>query len=451
MLLKLALGNVGRGARDFSVYFMTLSFAACLLYSFLVSTDYLLALDLTAEQRGYFAQSGQVLVAFAVLVVVVFAFLVGYANAFLVRRRAREFGLYALVGMGRVRVATVLALEGGVVGAVSLVAGLALGVLLSPAFSLVAAFMFGVPWRPVVTLSLAGAARAAVAFAAMTVLAAARAVRAVWRRPLVELMEAGRVPERGPASSRGAARAQGALAAVLLAVVWGSCVLAPGYFLVFVIPMGFAALGGTYLLFRALALRVPARLRARGERYWEGLRPFTVRSLEARAESGCMASAAVCVLLAAGMCLVVAGLVFSVGLRSGELLDSAWALAPLAYACVFYGASFLVAAAAVLALQQLSQAADAAAAYRSLARLGTPPELARGSLRAQVGVAFAAPAAMACVHCAFGFALIGLLALMFSSEGFVVFALGTVALTLVVLAAYWRATTAASARLLRLG
>ena len=451
MLLKLALGNVVRSARDFSVYFMSLSFAACLLYSFLASTDYLLALDLTAEQRGYFAQSGQVLVAFAVLVVVVFAFLVGYANAFLVRRRSREFGLYALVGMGRLRVAAVLALEGGIVGVVSLAAGLALGVLLSPAFSLVAAFVFGVPWRPVVILSPLGAARTAVAFAAMAALAAAHAVRGVWRRPLVELMGVGRTPERRPVSSHAAIRAQGGLAAVLLAVVWGSCVLAPGYFIVFVVPMGFVALGGTYLLFRTIALRVPERLRAREGRYWDGLRPFTVRSLEFRAESGCMASAAACVLLAAGMCLVVAGLAFSVGLRSGDLLDSAWALAPLAYACVFYGASFLVAAAAVLALQQLSQAADASVAYRALARLGTPPELARRSLDAQVGVAFGAPAAMACLHCLFGFALIGLLSVMFASEGFGGFAAGTVALTLAILAAYWRVTATASARLLGLG
>ncbi|WP_066829640.1 FtsX-like permease family protein [Collinsella ihumii] len=168
MLIKLALGNVRRSARDFSVYFMTLAFAVCLLYSFLASTDYLLALDLTAEQRLYYAKSGEVLVAFAVFVAVIFAFLIGYANVFLVRRRKREFGLYELLGMGHARVSCVLALESASVGIVSLIAGMALGVALSPLFGLVTAFVFGVPWTPVVTVSSAAAAQTALAFTAIT-------------------------------------------------------------------------------------------------------------------------------------------------------------------------------------------------------------------------------------------------------------------------------------------
>ena len=51
LYLKLALGNVRRGARDYSVYFATLGFAACLLYSFVASTDYLLALWVLAPNR----------------------------------------------------------------------------------------------------------------------------------------------------------------------------------------------------------------------------------------------------------------------------------------------------------------------------------------------------------------------------------------------------------------
>ena len=113
---------------------------------------------------------------------------------------------------------------------------------------------------------------------------------------------------------------------------------------------------------------------------------------------------------------------------------SADGMAPIAYACVFYGAAFLVAAAAVLALQQLSQAADAHAAYRALHRLGAPRRLAAGSLRRQVGVSFAAPFAMACAHCVFGFVLIGALALMAESAGFVPIVAGTVGATAAVFA-----------------
>ena len=92
-LVKLAWGNARRAARDFSVYFLTLVFAVCLLYSFLASSDYLLALSLTDAQRASFAKAGEVLVAFAVLIDVIFCFLLGYANAFLLRRRKRACGL----------------------------------------------------------------------------------------------------------------------------------------------------------------------------------------------------------------------------------------------------------------------------------------------------------------------------------------------------------------------
>ena len=48
--LRVALGNVSRCARDYSVYLVTLAFATCLLYSFNASGDYLLAMPLTVSQ-----------------------------------------------------------------------------------------------------------------------------------------------------------------------------------------------------------------------------------------------------------------------------------------------------------------------------------------------------------------------------------------------------------------
>ena len=87
LYLKLALGNVRRSARDYSVYFATLGFAACLLYSFVASTDYLVALGLSTEQMGVLGSAGDILQAFSVFTVLVFLFLVRYANRFLLRRQ----------------------------------------------------------------------------------------------------------------------------------------------------------------------------------------------------------------------------------------------------------------------------------------------------------------------------------------------------------------------------
>lgn len=440
MFFKLALGNVRRSARDFSVYFLTLAFAACLLYSFLASTDYLLALELSRDQRAAYAQAGGVLQAFAVFIDVIFCFLLGYANAFLLRRRKREFGIYLLLGMGRLRVALVLMAECAVAGAVSLVCGLVMGWILSPVFSLAAAFVFGVPWRPVIVFSTSAAVQCACSFVAISAVAADVAVRRVSKCPLIELMRFSATPERRMLAGDMALRVQKVAAAMLLALVWGTCLLSPGYFIVFIIPMGFVALFGSYFLIRVLAVDVPERLRAHAERYWAGLTPFTVRQLEARSETGAMAMAAECVLLAASLCMTVAGLSFSVGMRMGELVDGAETLLPIAYACVFYGAAFLIAAAAVLALQQLAHVADDAPAYRTLAVLGVSRGMSRASIRAQIGVGFAMPTALALIHCLFGFVLIGMITIMMEADGFFLFASGAVGLTLGILGVYYLLT-----------
>lgn len=436
LVIRLALGTVRRGVRDFTVYYLTLALAACLLYSFIASGDYLLALDLTPGQRASYLQAGGVLSAFSVLAAVVFAFLVGYADVFLVRRRAREFGLLRLCGMGEARVAALLVVEGACVGAASLATGIALGWALSPVFGFVAAFVFGTVWRPSVVFSASAAAESAVAFLAIELAAARFSARRVHRTSLVELMGTPRRPEPRPLVGRAALRMQRAVAVALLAAVWGCCVLSPGYFIIFIVPMGFMALGGTYLLFRVLAAALPARLRVHPERYLTGLVPFAVRQVEARAESSCAALAAVCVLLAAGMCLIVSGLSFSIGLRGGELAERALALAPVAYAAIFYGACFLVVAAAVLSLRQLAQSADDRSAYRILDLLGAPRALAARAAAAQIALCFAVPVLMALVHCVFGFTLIGLIMLMMGAAGFAGIVAGTVVATVAVMALY---------------
>ncbi len=63
LYLKLALDNVRRGARDYSVYFATLGFAACLLYSFVASLTFSYAARKPNRWhgRGEFTRMGAVI------------------------------------------------------------------------------------------------------------------------------------------------------------------------------------------------------------------------------------------------------------------------------------------------------------------------------------------------------------------------------------------------------
>lgn len=74
------------------------------------------------------------------------------------------------------------------------------------------------------------------------------------------------------------------------------------------------------------------------------------------------------------------------------------------YMGLYLGLVFLVTAGAVLALQQLSQAADNAHRYQLLAKLGAPRTMCRGALIRQVGLAFLLPLALGVIHTFVGMA-----------------------------------------------
>ena len=69
---------------------------------------------------------------------------------------------------------------------------------------------------------------------------------------------------------------------------------------------------------------------------------------------------------------------------------------------LYLGVVFLVASAAVLALQQLSQAADSARRYRVLSRLGVSEKMRGRSVDIQVFLAFFLPLALALIHAVVG-------------------------------------------------
>lgn len=202
MYFKLALANVKRSVRDYSIYFITLAFASCLLYSFTAAGDYLLALDLTEDQRGVYESANMVTQAFSVFSVVVFAFLITYASRFILRRRSREFAIYSLLGMEARKMSHILALEGCIVGLGALIAGILFGVLISPFFGGIAAFVFEAPWQPLIVWSLRAAEWTSGCFVGMMVFATFLSVREIKKKTLLQLLHAESEPDKHKKTKR---------------------------------------------------------------------------------------------------------------------------------------------------------------------------------------------------------------------------------------------------------
>lgn len=142
MYCKLAYQNVKKSLRDYLLYFLTLTFAVCIFYVFNSIESQSVMMVITDSEREVLKMISKVIGYISVFVSVILGFLIVGANRFLIRRRKKELGIYLLLGMKKFSVAGILMLETLMIGAVSLGAGLLLGIFLSQWLSVLTAKMF---------------------------------------------------------------------------------------------------------------------------------------------------------------------------------------------------------------------------------------------------------------------------------------------------------------------
>lgn len=116
---------------------------------------------------------------------------------------------------------------------------------------------------------------------------------------------------------------------------------------------------------------------------------------------------------------------------------------------LYLGVLFLLASAAVLALQQLTQAADSAGQYRTLSLLGAPAAMRGRAVTSQVFLAFFLPLSLALVHAAVGMTAANAVIAEVGKVDAAASSAVTALLLLVVYGGYFLATCWGSRRILR--
>lgn len=144
MYSKIAMGNVRKSFKDYTIYFLTLTFAVCIFYCFNSIDSQKAVLDMNSSQAGYMESINQLLSMVSVFVVFILGGLILYANNFLIKKRKKELGVYMTLGMGKNKISKILVLETFIVGILSLVIGLVVGAILSQALSVFTAKLFEV-------------------------------------------------------------------------------------------------------------------------------------------------------------------------------------------------------------------------------------------------------------------------------------------------------------------
>ncbi|HAT4348549.1 TPA: ABC transporter permease [Clostridium perfringens] len=144
MYFKIALNNVRKSFKDYSIYFLTLTLGVCIFYAFNSIGDQKAFLEFGKRQAEYIKVLQGLISGISVFISCVLGGLILYANNFLVKKRKKELGIYMTLGMGKNKISKILTYETALVGIISLVVGLGIGVIVSQGISAFASKLFEV-------------------------------------------------------------------------------------------------------------------------------------------------------------------------------------------------------------------------------------------------------------------------------------------------------------------
>lgn len=197
MFAKLAAANVRKSARDFAIYFFTLALGIAVFYAFNSIADSSAVDAINQDSRQMIELLGTLISGVSVFIAFILAFLVVYANRFLIRRRNKEFALYLTLGMQKSDLFKVSAAETLIVGVCSLAVGLAAGLALAQLLALLTASLFGGAVEGV-ALSVSGAAmvKTLFVFGVIFLLTIVLNTGYLFKAKLIDLLQADRKNEQ---------------------------------------------------------------------------------------------------------------------------------------------------------------------------------------------------------------------------------------------------------------
>ena len=142
MLFKLSIKNMKKSFKDYAIYFLTLVLGVAIFYMFNSLDSQQAMLKVSQSTRELIRLMISLLGMVSVFIAIILGFLIVYANNFLINRRKREFGIYMTLGMGKRQISKIIWIETILVGILSLIVGLVVGIFASQFMSILVAKLF---------------------------------------------------------------------------------------------------------------------------------------------------------------------------------------------------------------------------------------------------------------------------------------------------------------------
>lgn len=197
MLYKLSLKNITKSFKDYAIYFFTLILGVSIFYVFNAIDSQTALINVSSSTHALINLMTDLLSGVSVFVSFVLGFLVIYASRFLMKRRNKEFGVYMTLGMGKGQISKILFLETLIIGIISLIVGLLIGVVLSQAMSILVANMFETDMTKFeFTFSKAAMIKTIIYFGIMYLLVMIFNTFSVGKCKLIDLLESNKKSEK---------------------------------------------------------------------------------------------------------------------------------------------------------------------------------------------------------------------------------------------------------------
>ncbi|WP_308780016.1 ABC transporter permease [uncultured Clostridium sp.] len=311
MYSKLAFRNLKRSFKDYAIYFLTLVFGVCIFYTFNSIESQSIMMELSEVQASAFEQVDLIMGYASVFVAFVLAFLIIYANNYLIKRRKKEFGIYMTLGMDKGNLSRIIFFETLLVGIISLAIGLGIGVILSQGLSVLTAKMFKVNLLKFkFVFSYSAMIKTLISFGIIYILVLMFNSMSIRKIQLIDLINSSKKNEN--------IKVRNIWISVFIFIV---SLIMIGYAYYLILDNGTATLGisvsgtsillgavGTFLFFFSLSGFLLKLVQSNKKLYLKDLNMFVLRQINSKINSVFLSISFICLSLFIGICMLAGGL-----------------------------------------------------------------------------------------------------------------------------------------------
>ena len=320
MYSKIAYKNVKKSFKDYSIYFLTLTLAVCIFYSFNSIESQNAMMEMNKSGKEYVQILTTIISYASVFVAFILGSLILYANNFLIKKRNKELGIYMTLGMSKNKISKILILETLIVGALSLISGLIIGFIVSQGLSVVVSKLFDFQMTSYAFIISAPAIiKTILYFGIMFILVMIFNSFVISKYKIIDLLTVGRKTEEIKFKNP-----------IIYLITFILCVISLGTAYKWALDLGLmginepkfiAAIGlgiiGTVLFFFSLAGFILYVVKKKKKVYFKGLNIFVVKQINSKVNTNFVSMSVICLMLFLTIGILSTGFSFKSAIEAG--------------------------------------------------------------------------------------------------------------------------------------